>query len=102
MKRLGSIAALLLLAGSVAEAQVPSSSGQTSIGQATAGQAQPAPATPDVGATCIEEIAGTFCSSLGGEGSGGYGTSGPSAGGSSVSPSIPTCGGEPPANELCD
>jgi hypothetical protein len=92
-------------------------------GTPTTGQQQTTSRSPTTGTICIEEMTATFCNvasgpntngygSPGGSGSrGGTGSSGASGsaaaaasgGGAGVNTSsIPTCGGFPTANELCN
>jgi hypothetical protein len=61
---------------------------------------------PNTGVICIEEMTATFCNVATNPNNAGYGTPGgagaTSAGITTPSPAIPTCGGFPPANELCN
>jgi hypothetical protein len=60
----------------------------------------------DTGVICQEEMTATFCNVNTNPNNAGYGTNGgaaaTSAGITTPSPAIPTCGGFPPANELCN
>jgi hypothetical protein len=121
MNRLVLIAGLVL-AASPAAAQVVTANGQTQLSGKTqlGGQsAQPAPTqAPVTGTFCIEEMTATFCNTVTGPNTNGYGTrsvsgssSGSASGGLSASggggsgantSSFPPCPSEPPFNELCD
>ena len=61
---------------------------------------------PNTGVICQEEMTATFCNVNTNPNNAGYGTNGgaaaTSAGITTPSPAIPTCGGFPPANELCN
>jgi hypothetical protein len=61
---------------------------------------------PNTGVVCQEEMTATFCNVNTNPNNAGYGTNGgaaaTSAGITTPSPAIPTCGGFPPANELCN
>ena len=65
-----------------------SQSGQSSRGSAS-------------GVTCEEEMTGTFCNTVTGPSSGGYGASSSAVGSATATP-IPACGAFPPADELCN
>jgi len=100
MKKLVSIAALLLTTSSVAA--------QVSTGQQRSGvqgrQSAPSQA-PTTGVFCIEEMTATFCNVPSGPNTNGYGSSGGSAASGGVRSnrsSIPLCASGTPANELCD
>jgi hypothetical protein len=59
----------------------------------------------DTGVICQEEMTATFCNVNTNPNNAGYGTNGGAAATSGIttsSPAIPTCGGFPPANELCN
>jgi len=102
VKNLALIAALLV-AASPAAAQVPTSTSQQRSGQSASSQA------PTTGVFCDEEMTATFCNVPTAPNTSGYGSSGASAsstassgGVGSPTPSIPPCGAEPPADELCN
>jgi hypothetical protein len=104
MKNLALIAALLV-AASPAAAQVSTASSEQRSGQSASSQA------PTTGVFCDEEMTATFCNVPTAPNTSGYGSSGASGssagtaasgGVGSPTPSIPPCGAEPPADELCN
>ena len=98
MKILALTVALLFAASPVAAQQT-----QQALG--TNGQINTS-TLPNTGVICQEEMTATFCNVNTNPNNAGYGTNGgaaaTSAGITTPSPAIPTCGGFPPANELCN
>ena len=103
IRKITLISALLLAASPVAT-QVATLNGQQQPGV----QVPAAPSrTPTTGVICDEEATATFCNVPTGPNTGGYQSSGGlassgSAGSTRPTPSIPPCGTEWPADELCD
>src|ERR1700677_3700287 len=104
MKKLALIAALLV-AACPAAAQVTTSNSQQQSSESALSQ------VPTTGAICDEEMTATFCNVPTSPNTNGYGSSGAvgssaesasSGGAGSNTPSIPPCGSEPPADELCN
>jgi hypothetical protein len=107
MKKFALIAALLLVASSVAAQRQPlGAGGQTNNST-----------LPNTGVICEEEMTATFCNVATSPSNGGYGSSaasgssgatgsgsasGSSGGAGPNTPSIPPCADFPPANELCN
>jgi hypothetical protein len=93
------LVAALIVAASPAAAQVTTSNSQQQSGQSASSQA------PTTGVICDEEMTATFCNVPTGPNTSGYqssGGSGSSSSAGSVTPSIPPCAAEWPADELCN
>jgi hypothetical protein len=102
MKKLALITALLVAVSPAAAQVTTSNSQQQSVGQG--GQSASSQA-PTMGAICDEEMTATFCNVPTGPNTSGYqssGGSGSSSSAGSVTPSIPPCAAEWPADELCN
>jgi hypothetical protein len=78
-----------------------SSQGGTSSQSGNSSQTGQSSQSSTTGVICEEEMTGTFCNTVTGSSSGGYGASSSSVGSTTPTP-IPACGTFAPADELCN